>query len=199
MKKILIIGNDIHALRYRDVLLFRHDCEIYFNEIKLNINDYDCIIFSEPYRFNECYSLLLGEYKNILLLEKSQFDFISVEKLKCKVYYVHLRDFDSNNFDINLEVNNYVKWPNLSNQGMDKIYHTLPNILDFLFNFFDGDRTIDLLGCSKEKKSIKIKVNVCQKNFLINIYDVEVFGELPQINGVDIQWPNYFKCINQVH
>ena len=42
--KVLIIGNDIHAKRYKDVLFFRNDLELYYNEYE-NINLYDVIIF----------------------------------------------------------------------------------------------------------------------------------------------------------
>lgn len=196
MRKILIIGNDIHAYRYRDVLIFRDDCEIYFNCFDIDINEYDYVIFSEPYKFDVNWCLKLSDYKNVLILEKCQFDFDNIDLLDCKVYYVHLRDFNKKIIDLELGKINGVRWPNLSNQGMDKLFHTLPNVLDALFNLLKTDCEVNLMNCNKEKDSLNIKISISEKIFDIIIYDVQEFGVAPIINGIDIAWPNFFESIN---
>lgn len=196
MKKFLIVGNDIHANRYKDVLLFRDDIEVRFNLLKNDVNEFDCIIFAEPYQFDYKWFKFFQNYKKILLLEKCQFELNLIKKLKCSIYFIHLRDYD--NSKINVLHNNKIVWPNLKKGKMSKIYHTLPNIFDFIYNLYEGKAKMIIKECISINDKILLTILINDDSFEVEIQDVKVMGPLPTINGEDIQWPNYFKCINEL-
>lgn len=190
--KVLIIGNDIHAKRYKDVLFFRNDLELYYNEYE-NINLYDVIIFSVPFMFDYEWFLKLKYYKNIIIFEKCQFEIELINKLIAKKYIVHLRDFDTNKFKFKKE--NQIIWPNLINDGMNEIKHTIPNVLDLIRNN-TSNFDINVISINKEEKSYHIKLENDNKLFCIIINNKEKFGDKVILNKKELNWPDYFKCIN---
>lgn len=197
MKKVLIIGNDVHSERYRTALFFNDNYDVSLDYSNNNINDYDYIIFSEPLKFNRNIYTLLENYKGILLIEKLQTNINLIEKLKCKIYFIHLRLFDIKNKNI-LSKNNHIMWPNLINDKMSKIYNTLPNIFDYIQNEFSLGNKYKILNINNSKDCLLLKIDIDKVNFVIEIYDTKELDEKPKFNNNEINWPNYFNCINNL-
>lgn len=197
MKKILIIGNDLHSERYKSVLFFSDNYIVSLDYSNKNINRYDYIIFSEPLNFNINVFKLLENYKGILLIEKLQTNINLIEKLKCKIYFIHLRLFDNKNKKL-LKNNNYIIWPNLVNDKMSKIYNTLPNIFDYVKNEFSLGNNYEIVNMSINTNTLLLEVDIDKVNFIIEIYDTENVDEKPKFNNDEINWPNYFNCINSL-
>ena len=192
--KLLIIGDDIHANRYRDVLFFNSNIELDYNNYE-NINDYDVIIFSVPYMFNEEWYNKFKDYHNILIFEKCQFEIEKIKDIKAKTYIVHLRDFDENKVEFQKE--NNIIWPNLINDGMNIIKHTLPNILDLIRNNSNTfNPSFDSIYF--ENNSCYIKLTNDNKVFNVKIENNEAFGKKVELNNEELNWPDYFKCINKM-
>lgn len=197
MKKVLIIGNDVHSERYKSVLFFNDNYIVSLNYSKKNINEYDYIIFSEPLNFNINIFNLLENYKGILLIEKLQTNINLIEKLKCKIYFIHLRLFDNKNKNL-LKKNNYIIWPNLINDKVSKIYNTLPNIFDYIQNEFSLGNNYKILNMNNKEDNLLLEIDIDKVNFIIEIYDTKNIDEKPKFNNNKINWPNYFNCINNL-
>ncbi len=209
MKKILIIGDDVHSERYICSLLFLDKYELFtfydneynlkvYNNKKENINDFSYIIYTKPLYFDEKILHLLNNYTGILLIEKLQLQLDLFTDLKCKYYFVHLREFDLFQNKIKFKSENLIKWPNLKYESMDEIYNTLPNILDvLLFNGITINDNISLEILSNTNEAKKISVCLLNENLKFNIEIINTKNKSlhPIINGIEIEWPNYFLCI----
>lgn len=218
MKRILIIGNDCHANNYITTLLFNETLKIYYasehDNHKLlknydkfgicnyilngeDINNFDYIIYSTPLTFNDYIYQILKNYKGILLLEKMQIKYQLISSLKCKIYFIHLRDFDRRK-KIKLKKHNYIEWPNLTDEGMDPLWHTVPNILDYFNSLISVKNDFKLVECQSDTRRLKIKLLTNNKILNIKIYKTEDKERIPIVNGVNIEWPNYYECISNL-
>ncbi|MDO4962699.1 MAG: hypothetical protein Q4E75_01160 [bacterium] len=219
MKKMLIIGNELHAIRYINVLIFIDEFELYllndsdeankiikkYNLNKLDIgettvdliNSFDYIMFTTPNYFNNKYYNIIKEYNGILLFEKPQLNLFDYEDINCKIYFIHLRKFDDNVLD--KKNNNYIEWPNLFNDGMDIYINTLPNVIDFIYGLYENKNISEfkILEFKNENNYIELKVNYYD-TFLIKIYNTNEKGKSPMMNKTIIGWPNYYNCINNL-
>lgn len=218
MKKVLIIGNDLHFIRYIESLLFVENLDLFimldcnktnkiinkYNIKELNKNDFDdkisnfdYIIYTTPNGFNDKVFNTIKKYKGNLFLEKPQFNISLIKKLKCNIYFIHLRKFDDVIY-YKLKKINYIEWPNLSNKGMDAFVNTLPNIIDFISCLYKNI-IIDNICVDRIKKStniVKFRVSVATDIFIVKIYDTNKTDLCPSMNGMILSWPNFFTCIN---
>lgn len=216
MKELLIIGDDVHTIRYISSILYNDKIEltifdynkktkeiadhylikkINHNDLKDKINDYDYIIYTLPNSFNKNIFEILKDYKNNLLLEKPQLNIELIKKLNCRVSFIHLRNYDNNNYKQPKQNNNII-WPNLINDGMDPIINTTPNIIDFVILLYK-DKKIDKLEVIniKHNNGIDFTLKVNTQIFNIHIINTNDKELLPKYNEETINWPNYFLCI----
>ena len=155
-------------------------------------------MFTIPCGFDSFYFEKLRNFRGVLLLEKIQTSLDLIDKLECKKYYVHLRDFDENKKLEELNCNKII-WPNLINDNMDPIINTFPNILDFICNQSKKsliDKKTKILNFIKNDDKIYIYIEIDNKEYDIEILNTDDDNLLPVYNGFEINWPNYFKCIN---
>lgn len=220
MKKILIIGNELHATRYISSLLFvdeieltvlrdknqTNNCSELYNideftiteNSDVEINKFNYIIYTVPNGFSKEIYEVLKNYEGCLLLEKPQLDMLIIKKMKCKVYFIHLRNF-CETLDNKVRKENYIDWPNLAWDGMDEVINTVPNVLDYINGLYDHEKINDsnIYDIEKFVDYIQFKINL-DKKFLIKIYNTKDKTKTPRINGKEIKWPNYFKMINKL-
>lgn len=220
MKKVLIIGNELHAVRYISSLIFVKDIELtilndsdatnnikeYYNILELNIendlfdkiNVFDYIIYTIPNGLDINVCNLLKKYRGYLLMEKPQMNIKLLKELKCKTYFIHLRKFCYIIYNKPAEIN-YIEWPNLAHEGMDGIINTLPNVVDYINDLYKENKVSKekIYDIKNDSNSIKFKIDLDEK-FYINIYNTKEKNKHPTINGENIEWPNYFECINNL-
>lgn len=139
---LTIMGSGIHTQRYSDALLFypRVKNLALINPAMQIPKNTDILIISEPYMITEHVIYKIMQCSNIkqILCEKLPSKKIDetqriIKQLNEKgLLFIHTRLFESgavlpqrNNID--------VVWPNNYNSGMDPIWHTLPNILDWIY------------------------------------------------------------------
>lgn len=220
MKKLLIVGNELHATRYISSLLFVEEIELSilkdkdqtsnysrlynieeFNTIKnqdVEINEFDYIIYTVPNGFGKDIYELLKNYEGCLLLEKPQLDMLTIKKMKCRTYFIHLRSL-CNTLDNKVGKKNYIDWPNLAWDGMDEIINTVPNVVDYINGLYEHEKINDSNIYDIEKFSDYIQFRIeLDKKFLIKIYNTKDKTKVPRINGEKIKWPNYFETINKL-
>lgn len=212
MKKVLILGTDIHAEQYINVLLFKENFELFqvdnnfenndscviSNKKKIiDLNEFYIIIYSTPLRFSNRDFEYLKEYKGILIIEKTQQNFKYIDNLSCKIYIFHLRNFISED-NIELGKYNIIKWPNLNNEGMNPLWNVLPNVLDLIKNLDIDISNIKIIKCIKSGNSIIIDFKASEKNFNIKIYNTNNVNSYVNINKKEIEWPNYFIGIEKI-
>lgn len=220
MKKLLILGNELHATRYISSLLFVEEIELFvlkdvdqninyselynieeFNTIKnqdVEINKFEYIIYTIPNGFNKDIYELLKNYKGCLLLEKPQLDMLTIKKMKCRTYFIHLRSL-CNTLANKVDKKNCIEWPNLACDGMDEIINTVPNVVDYINGLYKHEKINDSNICNIEKYSDYIQFRIkLDKEFLIKIYNTKDKTKAPRINGEKIKWPNYFETINKL-
>lgn len=220
MKKVLIIGSDLHAIRYINSLLFVDDLKLFilndhnktkeiieqYNIGELNmesitsgkINSFDYIIYTTPNSFDNKIYNIIKSYKGNLLLEKPQMKISIIKKMNCNIYFIHLRKFNDTIYNEPSNIN-YIEWPNLVYDGMDAIINTLPNIIDYISCLYKNE-DLDEFCIDKIKRDsnyIEFKVNICDE-FMVKIYNTDKKGNYPIMNGLEIKWPNFFICINNL-
>ena len=214
MKKLLIIGDDIHSIRYITSIIYNDKIDLYIldlnektkeiiNHYKIkkiskedNINNFDYILYTLPNQFNNNIFDILKNYKNILLLEKPQCNLSLIKKLKSKIYFIHLRYYDKQP-NASIKNNNQIIWPNLNKEGMDQIINTLPNIIDYLISINKKDEIL-IDKVKNNKDSIEVSFRINSKAFITKIINTDDLDMLPKINNYMIKWPNYFLCISEL-
>lgn len=215
MKKILIIGDDVHTIRYIESLIFNDNLILMLKDIgnnsriiarKYNIpiynknvidENFDYILYTMPNNFSKKDSEELKKYKGLLLLEKPLLDLSLIECLSCKKYIIHLRNFETNKIKKELQQENYISWPNLINDGMNPLYNTFVNIIDYLDTVIENPN-YELQTYKKTDTTMEVILKVNNKKFFINIYNTNDLNFKPSINDETIEWPNYFSCINNL-
>lgn len=219
MKKVLIIGNELHAARYIRSLLFIEEIELSilsdinqishygklynideFNQTEtqsFKINKFDYIIYTVPNGFNKKIYKFLQNYEGYLLIEKPQLDMLLIKNMKCKTYFIHLRNF-CDTLDNKVENKNYIYWPNLACDGMDGIVNTVPNVVDYLNGLYKHEKIKEsnVYDIKKFSDYIQFRIKL-DREFFIKIYNTKDKTKIPRINGRKIKWPNYFELINK--
>lgn len=226
---ILIIGNNIHTIRYIESLMFNNKYNLFLlkvdNSIELisqkyglklietrflysSINEYNLIIFSDMLNIN-AFGLLkkitTSHYKGKFILEKPlTFEYNKSKKIiklleKNRYLVAYTRQF----YDINVDFDEErlkIEWPNFYQHKIDPLKNTLPHILDLIFKISDTDKykKINLIYAIKVKKIFYIKLIIEKKVYLIRLYEGKNLNELAMINGITMEWPNYFKIINKM-
>jgi len=227
MTNILIVGNDIHAEKYIQSMLFDSNIKLYItifdeqeetktrekaleyhcefiknSKIQEIIKNIECIIFSIPMTVSASDLKLLNDYgyKKKIIFEK----LFSTDKEDLIEKYKTLPNdkliFHLRNYDdtmIYLEKKNEISWPCLDNGIMSPIYNVMPNVID-LININDSIDDINIISCKDEDDKLIIELESADKKYTINIITTDDTSELVKINGKSIEWPNYYKIINKV-
>lgn len=215
MKKLLIIGDDVHTIRYIESLIFNDDLILLLKDIgndsriiskKYNIplynkniidGNFDYILYTMPNKFSKKDSKELKNFKGLLLLEKPLLDLSLIQGLNCKKYIIHLRKFETNKIKKELKQENYIFWPNLINDGMNPLYNTFVNIIDYLDTIIENPN-YELQTYKNTDTNMEVILKINKKNIFINIYNTNDLTFQPTINDETIEWPNYFNCINNL-
>lgn len=215
MKKILIIGDDVHTIRYIESLIFNENLILLLKDIgndsrmiskKYNVPLYnkniidgcfDYVLYTMPNKFSKKDSEELKSFKGLLLLEKPLLDLSLIECLNCQKYIIHLRKFEANKGKKELKQENYISWPNLLNDGMNPLYNTFVNIIDYLDTIIENPN-YELQTYKNADTNMEVILKTNNKNIFINIYNTNDLSLQPTINDETIEWPNYFNCINNL-
>lgn len=226
---ILIIGNNIHTIRYIESLMFNNKYNLLLLKVdnsvepisqkyglKLietsflysSISEYNLIILSDMLNINVfdlLKKIISSNYKGKFILEKPlTFEYNKSKKItklleKNRYLVAYTRQF----YDINVDFDKErleIEWPNFYQYKIEPLKNTLPHILDLIFKISDINKykKIKLVYAIKLKQNFYIKLIIGKKVYLIRLYDGKNLNELVRINGIAIEWPNYFKIINKM-
>lgn len=228
MNKILIIGNDIHAIQYIETLMFNNIIYLYNENIKtvaiaknyqlnlLNkqklfnmINYFEIIIITDIFRsdlIDIIRNIVLSNYKGKFILEKPlTFNYNDAKKIfdllkNNRVVVAYTRQFynDDNYFKIKLDGDIFIKWPYYSNLGIDPIKNTLPHIFDLIFKIFSKNINLIISDIILENKDYTFKLLANNNIITIVLYDTINFEKKVEINNLIFEWPNYFQVISSM-
>ena len=210
MSKFLIVGSDVHAIRYIETLMFDNTIYMYHenNDSKLIyiINSIDLIIITNMFQKNLLnflkYISHIG-YKNKFILEKPlTLSYINAKKIykilkENRIIVAYTRQFydDINYTKIDLKQNMIIKWPNFSFLGIDPIKNTLPHIFDLIFKLFSENSDIDIKNIKKENNNYVLYLSTNDIMIKIVLYETNELSKKVEINGIILEWPNYFQVI----
>lgn len=225
MSKFLIVGSDVHAIRYIETLMFDNTIYMYHenndskliskkykielisnNELIYIINSIDLIIITNMFQKNLLnflkYISHIG-YKNKFILEKPlTLSYINAKKIykilkENRIIVAYTRQFydDINYTKIDLKQNMIIKWPNFSFLGIDPIKNTLPHIFDLIFKLFSENSDIDIKNIKKENNNYVLYLSTNDIMIKIVLYETNELSKKVEINGIILEWPNYFQVI----
>lgn len=224
MTNILIIGTEVHAIRYIETYIFRQEVRIDILEINdqckdialkygvkiinkvEDYNNYDIIFLTlETIKRNYYIEMISKQYKGILMLEKPlSLSVCEANKLlylskNLNLGVVYNRQFETNinKYKKFLKTKIIIKWPNLSKDKMDPIVNTMANVLDTVFLICGYGEIFELY--------VQVKNNDYIINFKLNDIEIEICiyntDDLKQkvlINDDVLEWPNYFTTNNNI-
>lgn len=205
--KVLLIGDGPHLNRYIYSFLFnphRYECIAYKSTNYLP-STLAFICICEPFGMNTFYEQIIKKYQARVLIEKIPFkncnDLDSfLDKMQDAILIpVSVRLYEDKIVNRSNREEYVIEWPNKSNTGMDPIWSTLPNVLDFIVKQFDviDIENIEIKEVYKIANSIDIKIYVQKMVFLIRIYDTTSSDKV-HVNQKELEWPNYLDLYSRV-
>lgn len=206
-KKVLLLGNGCHRDRYKYAFLFNDlpfDCFSNIDMLSLpSAVEFICIC--EPFIMNDEFEKIINRYKTKVLIEKLPFKDIKqlrnfLSRVSSSICIpICSRLFENKVIHNSDSSNVLIEWPNLTDMGMNSLWHTLPNILDFLVRQYEI-RDISLLQISKVQafeRTIELVVNATNTTFIINIFSANENHKV-RINGREIEWPNFLVIYSRI-
>lgn len=203
LKRVNIIGSEMHGSRYRDAALFYPTVET------LACNDsrfaaYDTVIVAEPYLWDDSLAerLVSDGFCGLLILEKmpvcswEAFTQFSQKEYPFRICHAMLRLFEDRVLDTEA-AHLTVQWPNLIDSHMIQTRHTLPNALLFcraqLSMGTDSVRELTRTDCS-------LNVTLVNENHHIDleIYNTKDTTACVRVNDTPLRWPNYIQLIHRL-
>lgn len=203
LKRVDIVGNEIHGSRYRDAALFYPTVETTaYNDF--NFVAYDTIILAEPYFWSDGFAerLVSDGFCGLLVLEKmpvcSWEDFVRFLHKEYPFHICHamLRLFEDQ--ILNTEIERLkVQWPNLVGGHMSRTRHTLPNALLFCRAQLDmGTETVKKITSTNHSLNVTL---ADEKHYMeLEIYDTNDIAACVQVNNSPLRWPNYMQLIHRL-
>lgn len=197
---VAIVGNGPHFYRYFDSLCFSQQNIASIDSNPNSFDKYDVIAITEPFSIDEKMIEKLDKIPQNTLLLIEKLPFYTIEKTQefikkfsdNRLLFVHHRLFEQN-IEIPTSPVYHIVWPNKYSDNMDPIYHTLPNVIDFVVNQFgfqincDDVDVVENLICFYSKQGI-IKVEIVD----------EKIQNLLSVNGLYLSWPNYMDTYSRM-
>ncbi len=205
-----VLGKGLHSIRYTDALLFS-SYSIKADNIEISDLDKhtsDILIIPEPNMMEsipKCLLPFLANY-DLVLCEKLPFydsckigEYTDILKA-VNINYIHSRLYDDLiNIPQKPEVN--INWPNLYSFNMSPIWHTLPNVIDWLFKQTGSYPIADVTKIIKKNEDYIFTTILNDIMYNVIIYPGDI-DDLVTVDSQSIQWPNYIdtyqRAFNQV-
>lgn len=199
----ILLGNGAHYYRYYDSLCFQPRIYAVTPYAPGMENRADVIAVCEPFlltqevlrwiRNTDREPLVLVEKLPAKTVEETR---VLLDRLApLRTVFVHSRRYTG--APRMLRGNDEILWPNLYSGGMDPVYHTFPNILDFLTQQSGETVTSADLRFSSDGKYPGFTAKLKQGPVTVRIVPSGRQSHVT-VNGQALPWPNYFETYSEL-